>query len=407
MIYKFIRITHNISEKEQNRLIDNYLAKQGVVADKIVKDDAPLKGEQYDQRILFALCNTLEKSDAIIVSSSGVLSTGGIGELYEIVENCFITKGLRLIICNVDLDFDCGSNDPITKTRLDTFALCVKIQKEMSSSRTKAALDQRKNLLETQGYFISKSGRMVTGFGSPRKPSKQCHDKAGEVASMRANGNASNINFENYLRVFEERYGDMSICSNGMVWEKLAEELNQLGYTTATGLSYNRIRAISMYRNMKKRKNNQKLREGEGEGVALEENCGQDNLLKMESARKDIGIKSDKLELEKTKFENTLQTLEALFSDEDSEHVDLTPNVLTKSKTSWVMELLDMFNQNGFYLGKNQINSFAQSKGLMVNSMINQINEACFEVLDDNLIEESEDGWVVNKDYYEQINTEM
>lgn len=42
----------------------------------------------------------------------------------------------------------------------------------------------------------------------------------------------------------------------------------------------------------------------------------------------------------------------------------------------------------------------------MANAMINQVNEIYFEMLDDNLIEENGDGWIMNKDYYEQIKAE-
>lgn len=62
--------------------------------------------------------------------------------------------------------------------------------------------------------------------------------------------------------------------------------------------------------------------------------------------------------------------------------------------------------QNDYCLSQNQIIAFAQRYGLMANAMINQVNEIYFEMLDDNLIEENGDGWIMNKDYYEQIKAE-
>ena len=43
MICKYIRLASAYSEKEQNRIIDDYLRKKGWVADTIVKDDTILK----------------------------------------------------------------------------------------------------------------------------------------------------------------------------------------------------------------------------------------------------------------------------------------------------------------------------------------------------------------------------
>ena len=37
------------------------------------------------------------------------------------------------------------------------------------------------------------------------------------------------------------------------------------------------------------------------------------------------------------------------------------------------------------------------------NQLIESINESCFETLDDILIEEEEDYYQINEDYYKQI----
>lgn len=67
------------------------------------------------------------------------------------------------------------------------------------------------------------------------------------------------------------------------------------------------------------------------------------------------------------------------------------------------MELLELLSKNSFSITQQQLTAFAKSKGVLKNQLVESINEACFEKLDDILIEEDGDNYIINENYYQQI----
>jgi hypothetical protein len=66
-------------------------------------------------------------------------------------------------------------------------------------------------------------------------------------------------------------------------------------------------------------------------------------------------------------------------------------------------ELFDLFISQSFRLNRQEVNIFASSKGLFRDHFIESINEAYYETLDDLLIEEEDDCYIMNEAYYQQI----
>jgi hypothetical protein len=66
-------------------------------------------------------------------------------------------------------------------------------------------------------------------------------------------------------------------------------------------------------------------------------------------------------------------------------------------------ELLQLFEQNGFELMTGALENFARERNLFAGQLIDSINEACYEILDDVLIEENESGYTIHNDYYQKI----
>jgi len=66
-------------------------------------------------------------------------------------------------------------------------------------------------------------------------------------------------------------------------------------------------------------------------------------------------------------------------------------------------ECLQLFTENNFSVGFAAIEIFAKSKAMFKNQLIDGINERCYELVDDMLIEETEDGYEINPDYYQKI----
>lgn len=99
-------------------------------------------------------------------------------------------------------------------------------------------------------------------------------------------------------------------------------------------------------------------------------------------------INSDEVQIEiTTKRESAI----------DPEHlctVELNPTQL---------ELLRLFAKNNFILPLGEVETFAKSNGLFRNQLIESINSACYEVLDDVLIEEEDEDFITNEDYFSAI----
>ncbi len=67
------------------------------------------------------------------------------------------------------------------------------------------------------------------------------------------------------------------------------------------------------------------------------------------------------------------------------------------------IQLLNLFEKNGFSIDKLSVEDFLKPKGLFSNSVIDSINENCYEFLDDILIEDEEDFYSINQDYYKKL----
>jgi hypothetical protein len=66
-------------------------------------------------------------------------------------------------------------------------------------------------------------------------------------------------------------------------------------------------------------------------------------------------------------------------------------------------ETLELFSKNSFTISISDIDSFAKSKGIFRNQLLESINDSCFEVLDDVLIEEEDDDYTINEQYYQRL----
>ena len=67
------------------------------------------------------------------------------------------------------------------------------------------------------------------------------------------------------------------------------------------------------------------------------------------------------------------------------------------------IELLLLFAKNSFYLQRDDAESFARFHGVFRNQLIESINDVCYEILDDVLIEEEDDNYIVNPEYFKRI----
>jgi hypothetical protein len=66
-------------------------------------------------------------------------------------------------------------------------------------------------------------------------------------------------------------------------------------------------------------------------------------------------------------------------------------------------EILEIFSKANLSILQSDFEIVARSKGMFKNQLIESINEICYETLDDVLIEEDEDFYIINENYFNQI----
>jgi hypothetical protein len=64
---------------------------------------------------------------------------------------------------------------------------------------------------------------------------------------------------------------------------------------------------------------------------------------------------------------------------------------------------LELFSKSNFSISQSELESFAKSKGVFKDQLIESINETCFDFLDDVLIEEEDEYFTINTDYFQRI----
>lgn len=83
-------------------------------------------------------------------------------------------------------------------------------------------------------------------------------------------------------------------------------------------------------------------------------------------------------------------------------HENIQPEVIINTADNNRQALFDLFISHAFRLNQQEINKFVHSKGLFKDPFIEGINEQYYEILDDLLIEQEGDEYILNKTYYQE-----
>lgn len=233
--------TDSQDEKSQLNIIQDYLSNKGMHIDITFTDEGIGGGMVYTKRNLFDLCKEIKQGDTIVISEISRLTRRGISELSSIIEQHFKPNNLRLIICNVGLDIDCTDINPMIELQLAMMATFAKIEKQLIVDRTKSKLDSIKKEIATTGQHVSKSGRVITKLGRQDGDAGTAWDKAlnNSIATRKkkAHDNENNIQFSKWLNLYESKNGVIDRHTDLM---PIVEEINSLGYKTATGKEFNK-----------------------------------------------------------------------------------------------------------------------------------------------------------------------
>ena len=233
-IYKYLRYSTDKQDvQQQERTIDVWMSGRGMKADEIITDSAVSGSTSFRDRNLGDILGRLENGDTLIVSEISRLTRGGISAISELIRGYFEPAGLRLVVCNVNLDIDCTNIDPMVELQLSMMATFAKIERELIRSRTKSALDVRKRKIVEEGGFTSKSGEWRTSLGRPRGVG--IGDNSGGVASGMVRSRRIS-NDEDRRRIYKTV---LSLKASGCGLDEIADSLNGLEYKTPRGMNFN------------------------------------------------------------------------------------------------------------------------------------------------------------------------
>ena len=117
--------------------------------------------------------------------------------------------------------------------------------------------------------------------------------------------------------------------------------------------------------------------------------------------RKKITLNVESILKEKEKHSKVTQLLGEYLNEE--EPIEIIPEKVEMTENNNQKEFFELFISHSFRLNQQEVNIFAQSKNLFKDQFIESINDAYYEELDDLLIEEEGEEYILNKEYYEQI----
>lgn len=250
-VYAYLRIsTDSQNLMQQQNAINEYIKYKGLTITDVVTDEGVSGGVSYKDRHLYNLIQSLNEGDVIVVSEISRLGRS-MSDLNKLVNEELKPRKIRLIIITMGLDLDCSNLKAIDEMILFAFSFSAQVEKEMIQERTRNALEARKKKIVNEGGFYSKKGKWCTKLGNDGK-----HTQAASIASAKkrqavARENASNLAVYKYIRSWEKRNIALNKETPRKVYEELSDILNELGYTTPTGLEFNQLRLRAMWDKLK------------------------------------------------------------------------------------------------------------------------------------------------------------
>lgn len=116
--------------------------------------------------------------------------------------------------------------------------------------------------------------------------------------------------------------------------------------------------------------------------------------LKDDFEDENTSIKSQEISNEEIKIEITQKSEEV--------HQSAFVSELTFSEIHTTA--LELFAKSNFSVPQSELELFAKSKGIFKNQLVESINDTCYDFLDDVLIEEEDDYYTINRNYYQTIS---
>ncbi len=115
----------------------------------------------------------------------------------------------------------------------------------------------------------------------------------------------------------------------------------------------------------------------------------------------------------KDEFEDKNAIIEAGDKNQQEIIINISSSVNEEKKSPFVdgisltenqAHVINLFVEKSFEIPANDINLYCKGRGVFRNQLIESINESCYDILDDLLIEEGVDNFTMNEGYYKKIS---
>lgn len=147
---------------QQQKCVTDYLNRIGVTIDEVITEKVSGTVSHKDRKLADLLKHG-KQGDVIYVSELSRLGRC-MNDLFAIVSNA-TEKGVVLVQCKDGSKIEAESIGG--KALLFALSLAAEIEVANIRQRTQMALDARKEMIEKNGGFLTKSGRWCTKFGNP------------------------------------------------------------------------------------------------------------------------------------------------------------------------------------------------------------------------------------------------
>ena len=226
--------------EQQNRTVQDWLQRHNLKADVVITEEGISGGVSYQKRKLGTdVLSLLEPGDMLIVAEISRLGRS-MSDLNKLINDELKPRKIRLVIVQMGIDLDCGNIKAMDEMILFAFSFASQLERELIQERTQSAMNVRKQKIADDGGFISKAGNWCTSLGGT---------STGQSKGGKANGQ----------RRIKEAMDDPinKIIAEEMKYstdpELIAQKLNNIGFKTKTGLSFNRSRVSALCSKIKKR----------------------------------------------------------------------------------------------------------------------------------------------------------
>ena len=241
-VYLYSRVSTSEQDLTQQRYkVQTYLDSKGLtLTGEIADKDVSGYKVSYKNRGLANLIDMMQEGDCLICSELSRLART-MADINRLINDDLKPRKLRLIIVSMGIDLDCSRMKAIDELILQNIAFSAQVEAEMIQSRTQSALDAIKHEIATTGQHVSKSGKVITKLGRQDDNAGTAWDKALtksiETRKRKAQANENNIAFAKWLNVYESKHGKIDRHTD---LDPLVYEANALGYTTSTGMRFNK-----------------------------------------------------------------------------------------------------------------------------------------------------------------------